>query len=1315
MKKLLTYVLIYALVTLGASVNAQVPSDFEFSHPGITFSTQDLERMKNSINIEPWKTAYGLLQEDFRSSPDYQMQGPAERVDRNGQNHGAFENDGHAVLYQSILYYVTGNTQYAENALAMIDAWTTTMTFLGGNVPSIFAGGPGGAILEGAEILRYHYPGWTERHTTITEKWAKEVLLPTHFIPDPLRVANQGAGQINGALTIAIFTNDVVLFNQAIDNYLNEPCAGIVNSLPNGQNGDTGRDYGHAFGMVINLAQAAERAYSQGVDLFSTLNYRLLALSEYWNAYGLGVDVEYIPHGTCYGFWSVIGEKGRGWSDHSTNTLLEIIHGAYTVRQGIPSPYTTERINSIPVSRNTFLFKVADESFEANIKLEPEGFTPKETDHLLTASQIGNINSGSASYNEAENEWTLTADGGAISGRASSDAFQYAYQQITGDATIIAHVNAMNTSSTTAEVGLMFRETLDADADMMSILARNSAEYPELVSTWRGQDVESNYYGVSGTRDIPSVERSLPYWLRIEIRGDDISGFTSDDGENWAPLVHRVFDNTNQYYLGLVAASSSGSVTAGFNDVEIYIEESSGVDGQCTISGYPISGFDSEGAPVYEMNVLPAMIEAENFDYTVVNDNHNAESVYRTDGCLEVSETTSGGYHVTISEPGDYLAYTLAVPADGVYAIGMKYAASNSAGRIQFVFAEENLTGEVVVPSTGGLENWCEMIVVREVRLAEGLYKMKMVFSGLSTLNIDQLTITQVSLDPTIENLALAGTASQSSTAYEGAADRAIDGNTSGNYGDGSVTHTSHSETLKWWQVDLGSEKAIESIGIFNRTGSNYGAHLNNFTVEVFDAQDQVVFTETYVDPPNPFLSIGTGGVIGKVVKISKTSDKAITLAEVQVFGYESQQQPQTITFEDLPNKSVGDPDFVPNAMASSGLPISYSSSNPEVAAIVGGNIRIIGEGTTSITASQSGNDNYLPALEETREMIVLSNDAPEKSIQEVTFDEIAAKKVGDMDFEPGAVASSGQPVIYTSSNKGVALIVGGKISVVGQGTATITAYQLGNDTLNPASASQDLVVTGAAQSIIFEPLPIITEGEGDLILQAEASSGLKVVFSSSDHEVAIVEEDILRIVGGGTTTITASQPGNDFFGAAPDVSQQLKVLRSQEISFEPFELKYVGDEDFPVGATASSGLTLSYESSDEAVATINEDGIISITGGGITTITVSQSGNDEFAPAEPISQNLAVIGSAVLASDGAAELAVYPNPAKDLVVVDRHDHQYHSVRLYTGTGILLEEFTFLPDQKSLTIDLRSWTSGMYFLKVVGEEGNKAVRLIKND
>jgi uncharacterized repeat protein (TIGR03803 family) len=68
----------------------------------------------------------------------------------------------------------------------------------------------------------------------------------------------------------------------------------------------------------------------------------------------------------------------------------------------------------------------------------------------------------------------------------------------------------------------------------------------------------------------------------------------------------------------------------------------------------------------------------------------------------------------------------------------------------------------------------------------------------------------------------------------------------------------------------------------------------------------------------------------------------------------------QTITFNALPAKSIGCTAFQAGASSSSGLQISYASSNPSVATIgANGMINIVGLGSTLITASQPGNSYY--------------------------------------------------------------------------------------------------------------------------------------------------------------------------------------------------------------------------------------------------------------------------------------------------------------------------------------------------------------------
>jgi hypothetical protein len=106
------------------------------------------------------------------------------------------------------------------------------------------------------------------------------------------------------------------------------------------------------------------------------------------------------------------------------------------------------------------------------------------------------------------------------------------------------------------------------------------------------------------------------------------------------------------------------------------------------------------------------------------------------------------------------------------------------------------------------------------------------------------LSLAEVEVLQTGDGTALhrAGKATQSSVAYEGAPQRAIDGNTNQAYDGNSVTHTA-TEKNPWWMVDLGGVKDIGRINILNR-GDGVGERLEGAIVEVLDKdQKKVVYT----------------------------------------------------------------------------------------------------------------------------------------------------------------------------------------------------------------------------------------------------------------------------------------------------------------------------------------------------------------------------------------------------------------------------------------------------------------------------------------
>ena len=171
----------------------------------------------------------------------------------------------------------------------------------------------------------------------------------------------------------------------------------------------------------------------------------------------------------------------------------------------------------------------------------------------------------------------------------------------------------------------------------------------------------------------------------------------------------------------------------------------------------------------------------------------------------------------------------------------------------------------------------------------------------------------------------------------------------------------------------------------------------------------------------------------------------------------------QSISFNTLASKTYGDADFSPGATASSGLPISYSSSNTAVATIVNGQIHIVGAGSSNITASQAG-DNYNNAATDVTQTLTVS-----KQNQTITFGALPSKSTGMADFSPGATASSGLAVSYTSSNTSVATILNGQIHIIGAGNTIITASQAGDTNTNAATDVTQQLTVSVTSTVLLE------------------------------------------------------------------------------------------------------------------------------------------------------------------------------------------------------------------------------------------------------
>src|ERR1700736_1381848 len=128
-------------------------------------------------------------------------------------------------------------------------------------------------------------------------------------------------------------------------------------------------------------------------------------------------------------------------------------------------------------------------------------------------------------------------------------------------------------------------------------------------------------------------------------------------------------------------------------------------------------------------------------------------------------------------------------------------------------------------------------------------------------------------------------------------ASSAVDGNTDGNFGNGSVTHT-NADANAWWQVDLGTSATITSITIWNRTDccsdrlNDYWVFVSNTPFGPTDTPATLqgragTWSIHQIGYPNPSTTIAVNAA-GRYVRVQLSGTNPLSLAEVQVFGSSS-------------------------------------------------------------------------------------------------------------------------------------------------------------------------------------------------------------------------------------------------------------------------------------------------------------------------------------------------------------------------------------------------------------------------------------------
>jgi hypothetical protein len=338
-------------------------------HPGVLVSGAQLDYVKAQVKAKA-QPIYGEFLKAKASeygSLDYKMQGPPADgvIDCGPYSHPdngchAEDADASAAYLQSVLWTITGDHRYAENAIQIVNAYGAGLKAYSNSNAPLQAAWSAEMWPRSAEILRYSNAGWKPADVAVFTKMLRTVILP---------LIKQGSGSngnwelsmIDGMMQIAVFTDDrdlldraeamwmervpAYFYNAALDGAHPRPMPhkdhGVhwygttdLNASVDGISQETCRDLGHTGFAIAATMNAAETAHIQGGKLYEAEKQRLVPALEFHA--GLFLHNKPVPQLVCGGHV----KPGNGFT-------FAIGYNEYHNRLGVALPLTEEWLQRV--------------------------------------------------------------------------------------------------------------------------------------------------------------------------------------------------------------------------------------------------------------------------------------------------------------------------------------------------------------------------------------------------------------------------------------------------------------------------------------------------------------------------------------------------------------------------------------------------------------------------------------------------------------------------------------------------------------------------------------------------------------------------------------------------------------------------------------------------------------------------------------------------------------------------------------------------------------------------------------------------------
>jgi len=212
---------------------------------------------------------------------------------------------------------------------------------------------------------------------------------------------------------------------------------------------------------------------------------------------------------------------------------------------------------------------------------------------------------------------------------------------------------------------------------------------------------------------------------------------------------------------------------------------------------------------------------------------------------------------------------------------------------------------------------------------------------------------------------------------------------------------------------------------------------------------------------------------------------------------------------------------------------------------------------------------------------------------------------------------ASNQNVTWTSSNKAVATVENGIVSAIKPGTAIITVTtEDGNKSASCTVTVDKLVIPVGSITLNKSTLSLLIDNSEMLTstISPANASNQKVTWTSSNENVATVENGIVNAISLGETVITVTSEDGEKTASCTVTVQPIKV-ESITLNKSTADL-FIGESEtliFTINPAKSTNQNVSWSSSNENVATV-ENGVVTAVNIGDAVITVTTEDGNKTA-----------------------------------------------------------------------------------------------------